>query len=328
MRVARQFLLLASLCHANWFWAATMCLLWGIIAASAVAALALLLHHAIRYKNRITCSSIREAMDGLPVAGCFFTTQGRVKLCNRQIYRLYRVITGGHLQKLSELRQALAHHDDYGIPVTWDGSFVFPDRRMWFYREAPTVTPLGTYMKAYFIDATECSKTNAELVQGNRKLEEINAKLQKMYIRAEDRIRERKYLAFKMKTHDEIGRSLTMIRQVLQSNLSGTDIEAQVNTLSLAAGTLTYSPGQTVPIPSTGFCPRLQNWGAIDKPPMFQLNCTPYPANKRRTWGAKFFYLMFRGLPPAIGTGRPLSVHQSSRKRMTMAANWALVAVP
>lgn len=63
-----------------------------------------------------------------------------------------------------------------------------------------------------------------------------------MYARAEDRVREREYLTFKMKIHDDIGQSLSVLRQTLQSGASREETERQVKKLSLAAGTLVYSP--------------------------------------------------------------------------------------
>lgn len=63
-----------------------------------------------------------------------------------------------------------------------------------------------------------------------------------MYARAEERVRERENLTFKMKIHDDIGRSLAVMRRAVAGETLGSDIESQVKTLSLAAGTLVYTP--------------------------------------------------------------------------------------
>ena len=217
--------------------------LWSGTVLSAGFITGIIIRGAHRDKNRITRASIKEAMDNLPVAGCYFTERGTVKLCNRQLYRLFHVMTGRDLQTLSELHEALENSTDYGIVRAHDGGYVFPDGRVWHYTEQAVTADNGCqFTESVFTDATELSAANEELLGDNRELERINQKLQKMYARAEDRIREREYLAFKMRIHDDIGRSLTMIRKMLQGEIPTADIEKQLKTLSVAAGTLVYTP--------------------------------------------------------------------------------------
>lgn len=193
-------------------------------------------------RNQVTRSSIKESMDNLPVAGCYFTENGTVKLCNRQMYRLYHDLTGSDLQSFQELHEALEACEEHQVQKTADGGFRFPDGRVWFYAEQRiTAEDEKSYIESVFTDGTELAAANEELKKDNAELEQVNAKLQKMYTRAEDRIREREYLAFKMKMHDDIGRCLTVIRKVLQKELPDSDIEKQIRKLSVAAGTLVYS---------------------------------------------------------------------------------------
>lgn len=211
------------------------------ILASAVLA-ALSLYFSICYNNqRITRASIKEAMDDLPVAGCYFTPRGTVKLCNRKMYALFHTMTGRDLQTLSELRTALDYCGDRGIGRTADGGYVFPDGSVWYYTERQTLADGVPYIEAVFTDGTELFAANDELDRDNRELLQVNSKLQKMYARAEDRIREREYLTFKMKIHDDIGQSLSVLRQTLQNGVPAEDVEQQVKKLSIAAGTLLYS---------------------------------------------------------------------------------------
>ena len=83
----------------------------------------------------------------------------------------------------------------------------------------------------------------AALEKDNAELARVNAKLKKLFTRASDRIREREQLAFKLKIHDEIGHSLSVIRRMLQGKAAGEDAEQQIRELSLAAGTLVVSSG-------------------------------------------------------------------------------------
>lgn len=218
--------------------------LWGIaciVLASAAFAMFSFYDSTRHSRRRITRASIKEAMDNLPVAGCYFTPRGTVKLCNRQMYSLYRAMTGRDLQTLSELHTALEQCTDRGIGRTRDGGYIFPDGSVWYYAERQAGADGVRYTEALFTNGTELFAANDALEQDNRKLRWVNEKLQKMYVRAEDRIREREYLTFKMKIHDDIGQSLSVLRQTLQNIGSPEETEQQVKKLSLAARTLIYS---------------------------------------------------------------------------------------
>ena len=216
--------------------------LWCLTALSALEAGAGLFFSTRGSRQRVTRASIKEGMDDLPMAGCYFTERGTVKLCNRQMLRLFHAMTGRDLQTLEELRTALADCPDRGIGRLRDGGYIFPDGSVWYYAERETAAADGRrYTEAILTSGTELSAANGELERDNRELLRVNEKLQRMYARAEDRIREREYLTFKMKIHDDIGQSLSVLREALRSG-AGEDLERQLKKLSLAAGTLVYSP--------------------------------------------------------------------------------------
>lgn len=205
-------------------------LLWAVNVLSAAGTAEEILYGARGRRSSVTKASIREAMDDLPLAGCYFTRRGNVKLCNRQMERLYRTMTGRDLQSLDELRVALQNCPQNGVERTYDGGYRFPDGKVWMYAEREAVAPDGgIYLEASFTDATDLSAINEELAQDNAELTRINGKLQKMYARAEDRVREREYLAFKMKIHDDIGRSLAAIRRVLSGETPEGGVEVRLD---------------------------------------------------------------------------------------------------
>lgn len=244
-----SFVFLMALCDTDWMADVPMWEVWLILFLLAAFSISMLQSHAKVTKENITRSSIKEAMDDLPIAGCYFTAKGRVKLCNRQMYCLYYAMTRQDLQSLDELHNALEHHVENGIPVTRDGGYVFPDGKVWYFSEKHITIDGESYIETIFTEATEFSVANEELFLDNQELQLINTKLQKLYVRAEDRIREREYLAFKMKIHDDIGRSLAVIRKVMQGDFASGDIEKQIQTLSHAVGTLVYSPESDSPDP-------------------------------------------------------------------------------
>lgn len=46
------------------------------------------------HPDHITRSSIKEGFDDLPAAVCYFTPDGIIRLCNRQMFRVYRALSG------------------------------------------------------------------------------------------------------------------------------------------------------------------------------------------------------------------------------------------
>lgn len=79
------------------------------------------------HPDHITRSSIKEGFDDLPAAVCYFTPDGIIRLCNRQMFRVYRALSGRDLQSLEELHQQV-WAPTHGRRV--DGknpSFVLPD---------------------------------------------------------------------------------------------------------------------------------------------------------------------------------------------------------
>ena len=172
MAAALGFVLLfAALCalyDTDWLDAAPLWLLWTVAALAAAAAAALLLYGAGRDKQRITRASIKEAMDDLPVGGCYFNARGTVKLCNRQMQRLFYAMSGRDLQPLDELHAAMQNWRDRGR-MRPDGGYTFPDGKVWYFMEWSMVTKDAQhYTETVFTDATEFSAANEALARDNQ----------------------------------------------------------------------------------------------------------------------------------------------------------------
>ncbi len=229
------FVLLYTNMFPNWRKPA---LLWSATFLLAGAVCTLLFLNWRRVQQNLSGTSIKEAMDNLPMAGCYFLENGRVKICNRQMYQLIFSATGQELQSYQQLRDTL----DYTVPKTADGSYLFPDQTVWNFAERQLQEDGISYTEAILFNVTDLYYANEKLTTETQELQRINQKLQKMYARAEDRIREREYLHIKMKIHDQIGKSLTVIRQFLQKDLPEETMKKQLQNLSVAVGTLVYSP--------------------------------------------------------------------------------------
>ncbi len=212
--------------------------LWPVAFLLAGAVCTLLFLNWKRVQQNLSGTSIKEAMDNLSMAGCYFLENGRVKICNRQMYQLIFSVSGRELQSYQQLRDTLEH----SVPKTADGSYLFPDHTVWHFAERQFQEDGVSYTEAILLNVTDLYYANEELASETQELQRINQKLQKMYARAEDRIREREYLHIKMKIHDQIGKSLTVIRQFLQKDLPEETMRKQLQNLSVAVGTLVYSP--------------------------------------------------------------------------------------
>ncbi len=213
-------------------------ILWPIACVLACVACTLLFLNLKRVRQNLSGTSIKEAMDNLPMAGCYFLENGRIKICNRQMYQLVFSATGRELQSYQQLQDMLT----YFVHKTVDGSYLFPDQTVWNFAERRFQENGISYIEAILLNVTDLYYANEELTSETQELQRINQKLQRMYARAEDRIREREYLHIKMKIHDQIGKSLTVIRQFLQKDLPEETMQKQLQNLSVAVATLVYSP--------------------------------------------------------------------------------------
>ena len=121
------------------------------------------------HPDHITRGSIKEGFADLPAAVCYFTPDGIIRLCNRQMFRVYRALSGRDLQSLEELRQQV-WAPTHGRRV--DGknpSFVLPDGTCWRYSEQ-TVFGEGVrpHVECIFSEVTDLQRQRQELLRQNQ----------------------------------------------------------------------------------------------------------------------------------------------------------------
>lgn len=134
------------------------------------------------HPDHITRSSIKEGFDDLPAAVCYFTPDGIIRLCNRQMFRVYRALSGRDLQSLEELHQQV-WAPTHGRRV--DGknpSFVLPDGTCWLYSEQ-TVFGEGVrpHVECIFSEVTDLQRQRQELLRQNQELLRMNRELRRLY---------------------------------------------------------------------------------------------------------------------------------------------------
>ena len=124
-----------------------------------------------RYKLRV---AVKEALDTLPTAVCYFTPSGTVKLCNRAMYALFRRIAQNDLQNFDELQKALDGCDQSTGIIRKGNVFLFPDGRAWKYSAEKVKTADGKlYTETVFSDVTDLYEKQQELKRQSRELKKM-----------------------------------------------------------------------------------------------------------------------------------------------------------
>ena len=187
------------------------------------------------HPDHITRSSIKEGFDDLPAAVCYFTPDGIIRLCNRQMFRVYRAPSGRDLQSLEELRQQV-WAPTHGRRV--DGknpSFVLPDGTCWLYSEQ-TVFGEGVrpHVECIFSEVTDLQRQRQELLRQNQELLRMNRELRRLSENVQEMTREKEILEFKTRLHDEMGYGLTAVRQCLLQRKDPAELGASLEQMNKA----------------------------------------------------------------------------------------------
>lgn len=206
--------------------------LWGITCGCDI----YLIYEMIRqYRQKgkiLTRNSVKQAMDTLPSAICYFSPSGAVKLCNLQMHRLFRSLTQSDLQNFDELKQALEECDqENGIIKLSDErqTYLFPDGKVWRYFQTEVTVKTGTiYTEAIFSEVTEQYEKHQELKRQTEQLKKISRDLKQLSDNVQKLTKEREVLAAKTKLHDQMGAGLIAIRQILRQNTTSKENAAAV----------------------------------------------------------------------------------------------------
>lgn len=187
------------------------------------------------HPDHITRSSIKEGFDDLPAAVCYFTPDGIIRLCNRQMFRVYRALSGRDLQSLEELHQQV-WAPTHGRRV--DGknpSFVLPDGTCWLYSEQ-TVFGEGVrpHVECIFSEVTDLQRQRQELLRQNQELLRMNRELRRLSENVQEMTREKEILEFKNRLHDEMGYGLTAVRQCLLQRKDPAELGASLEQMNKA----------------------------------------------------------------------------------------------
>ena len=170
-----------------------------------------------RRKNMLSPFSVKDATDKLPMGLCFADPNGRIVLCNDRMRHLSFALSGHEFQITEDLEKAL-EYPDKSIIVNGD-CYILPDKTVWQFRKQHiTVDNDEKWLQMTAHNVTELYNGNVRQTAINDELKEVNRKLQKMYERMADDIKEKEILDLKIHIHDTIGRSLLTIRDIMESD--------------------------------------------------------------------------------------------------------------
>lgn len=179
-------------------------------------------------ERRRLAYAVKEALDTLPSAVCYFTPSGSVKLCNSLMYELFRQMAQTDLQSLEELNQALADCDRRTGILREGNVFLFPDGRAWQYSSGQVVTEEGKkYTEVIFSNVTGLYEKRRELQRQSSELKKMYQELKELSDSVQEMTREQEILNMKSQLHDQMNLGVAAIRQILRQNTtSGENADA------------------------------------------------------------------------------------------------------
>ena len=160
---------------------------------------------------------IKESFDHLPIAVCFFDTNGIVRLINYRMLAIASFLRRNGVQTLTELETALKTPPE-GI-CCLDPQlriFRFPDGSALRFAQEQITTKAGLrYTQVTASDVTDLMRRQAELNGENAKLAQANDRLRRLFEQLPEIIREEETLEMKQRVHDDIGHSILAARRAL-----------------------------------------------------------------------------------------------------------------
>ena len=197
-----------------------MWLLWCIAVTSNIL---LICETVVWYRkrgNNLSRRSVKQAIDTLPSAICYFAPSGAVKLCNLQMHRLFRTLAQSDMQTLDELQEALLECDAKNGVIRLSDvrqTYLFPNGKVWRYSQAEVAASDGVvYTEAIFFDVTELYEKNLKLKEQTKQLEKISRDLRLLSDNVLTLTKEKELLAAKTRLHDQMSAGIIAMRRILQ----------------------------------------------------------------------------------------------------------------
>jgi len=195
---------------------------WTVSAAimfSGLCSICLFLLLKRKEEEMITFRSIKESIDFLPDGICFGTKKGMPVLLNQQMSRLCGELTGEGLMDTEKFFKKLKDRKEKKEIRNMQTKDVLAletaDKRIWDFRRRTLLLGKEEITEFTAVDVTTQYLLHQEQKERNERLNRVNERLRQFSEEVEKVTREREILAAKVKIHDEVGRSLLVLRSYL-----------------------------------------------------------------------------------------------------------------
>lgn len=169
-------------------------------------------------RDMITTRSIKESIDLLPDGVCFSTDRGMPILMNSRMRQLCTEFTGEGLMDTEKFWRDLRNGNvRKGIrPLKQrEAAFIDTNGQVWDFRRSRLSYGGEKVTEILAVNITTQYHLHKELVERYERLNDVNSRLHHFSEEVEKVTREKEILAAKIKLHDEIGRSLLILRSYL-----------------------------------------------------------------------------------------------------------------
>lgn len=169
-------------------------------------------------RDMITTRSIKESIDLLPDGVCFSTDRGMPILMNSRMRQLCTEFTGEGLMDTEKFWRDLRNGNvRKGIrPLKQrEAAFIDTNGQVWDFRRSRLSYGGEKVTEISAVNITTQYHLHKELVARYERLNDVNSRLHHFSEEVEKITREKEILAAKIKLHDEIGRSLLILRSYL-----------------------------------------------------------------------------------------------------------------
>lgn len=169
-------------------------------------------------RDVITTRSIKESIDLLPDGVCFSTDRGMPILMNSRMRQLCTEFTGEGLMDTEKFWRDLRNGNvRKGIrPLKQrEAAFIDTNGQVWDFRRIRLFYGGEKVTEISAVNITTQYHLHKELVERYERLNDVNSRLHHFSEEVEKVTREKEILAAKIKLHDEIGRSLLILRSYL-----------------------------------------------------------------------------------------------------------------
>ena len=183
-----------------------------------------------RDKGKVTESSIKEAMDEIPMGLGYFRQNGVSMLINRRMADISEIVCGKVLMNYEELSDMLEGRSDW---KETEDVYRLPAGSACRYVEDELVTAAGERFRvAYFYDVTKLVRRKKELDAQNEELRMMSVQNRRLRENVGQLAKEEEILFFKTKWHDTMGDGLKAICRTLLASLPENETDDSLRSLS------------------------------------------------------------------------------------------------